>query len=100
MVATPPVTVTRTSETIMYPRIIPSRLGAASMNRWAKPLSKSRAIAKPVNAPPMATVWKQYPDVLEGRVARLVVEVRDIRDAGEAAGERGQEEQREQHQRV
>ncbi len=58
-VATPPVTVTLTSETIMYPKIIPSRLGAASMKRWANPPSKSRAIAKPVKAPPIATVCKR-----------------------------------------
>ncbi len=47
----------RVSAAIMYPTTMPPRLGADSMKRRAKPLSKSRAIAKPVNTPPKAADW-------------------------------------------
>ena len=36
---------------------MPSRFGAASIIRRAKPDSKSAAIAKPVNTPPKAAAW-------------------------------------------
>jgi hypothetical protein len=37
--------------------MIPVRCGAASRSRRANPVSKSRAIPKPVNTPPKAADW-------------------------------------------
>ena len=39
--------------------MMPVRRGAASRRRRAKPLSKSRAIAKPLKIPPNAADWRK-----------------------------------------
>ena len=48
----------RPSAASAYPRTIPLRFGDASSSRLPKPLSKSRAIPKPVKTPPNAADWR------------------------------------------
>ena len=75
------------------------RFGAASSSRRANPVSKSRAIPKPVKTPPNAADWQQDEHELERRVADREVEAGDAPDAREPARERGEEEEREDERR-
>ena len=49
----------RPSAASTHPATTADRCGAARKRRRVKPLSKSRAIEKPVNTPPNAADWRK-----------------------------------------
>ncbi len=75
---------------------MPLRLDAASSSRRANPLSKSRAIPKPVKTPANAADWTSDERELERRVAGREARSPGVREIPDRpAREGGEEEQRE-----